>query len=128
VQVRACNADAKLDLPETAMLFIEFHGSDMGVAEQSERFGEIAHQFGGGSLDWATNAEDRTRLWHARHHVFWANSAFRPGARIVVTDVCVPISRLAECVVETKRDIDQTGLVAPIVGHVVTEISTLQSL
>jgi D-lactate dehydrogenase (cytochrome) len=118
VQVRVCNADAKLDLPETPMLFLEFHGSEMGVAEQSKRFSEIAQQFGGGPLDWATKAEDRTRLWQARHHVFWANSAFRPGSRIVVTDVCVPISRLAECVVETKRDIDHTGLVAPIVGHV----------
>jgi D-lactate dehydrogenase (cytochrome) len=118
VQVRSCNIDAKLDLPETPMLFLEFHGSDLGIAEQSERFGEIARQFGGGPFDWATKAEDRTRLWRARHHVFWANAAFRPGSKIVVTDVCVPISRLAECVIETKRDIDQTGLVAPIVGHV----------
>jgi D-lactate dehydrogenase (cytochrome) len=118
VQVRACNIDAKLELPETPMLFLEFHGSDLGVAEQSERFGEVAHQFGGGPFNWATKAEDRNRLWQARHHVFWANAAFRPGSKAVVTDVCVPISRLAECVIETKRDIDQTGLVAPIVGHV----------
>ena len=117
VQVRACNADAKLSLPETPMLFLEFHGTESGVAEQSERFGEIAREFEGGPFDWATKPEERTRLWKARHHVFWANKSLRHGAQVIVTDVCVPISRLAECVSETKRDIERSGLIAPIVGH-----------
>ena len=117
VQVRACNKDANLGLPETPMLFLEFHGTEAGVAEQSERFGEIAREFSAGPFEWATNPEDRTRLWQARHHVFWANKSFLPGAHVIVTDVCVPISRLAECVTETKGDIDRSRLVAPIVGH-----------
>jgi D-lactate dehydrogenase (cytochrome) len=118
VQVRACNADAKLDLPETPMLFLEFHGSEAGVAEQSERFAEIVREFSGGPFDWATKPEERTRLWHARHHAFWADKSFRPGSQAIVTDVCVPISRLAECVMETKGDIEQARLVAPLFGHV----------
>jgi D-lactate dehydrogenase (cytochrome) len=117
VQVRACNADAKLGLMETPMLFLEFHGTDASVAEQAERFGGVSHEFAGGPFEWATKPEERTRLWAARHHVFWANKAFRPGAHAIPTDVCVPISRLAECVAETKRDIDASGIIAPIVGH-----------
>jgi D-lactate dehydrogenase (cytochrome) len=117
VQIRSFNAYSKLSMPETPMLFLEFHGSDTGVAEQAERFGEIAREHDGSGFQWATSLEDRTRLWQARHDVFWANATFRPGARTVVTDVCVPISRLAECVTETKRDIEASGLVAPIVGH-----------
>jgi D-lactate dehydrogenase (cytochrome) len=118
VQVRACNLHSKLALPETPMLFVEFHGTEAGVAEQAERFGEIATECGGGPFDWATRAEDRSRLWQARHDAYWASMALRPGAKGVSTDVCVPISRLAECVEATKRDIEETGLVAPIVGHV----------
>jgi D-lactate dehydrogenase (cytochrome) len=117
VQVRSCNTYSKLAIPETPTLFLEFHGSGLGVAEQSERFGEIVREFDGGPFEWATEPEDRTRLWRARHDVFWANASFRPPARVVVTDVCVPISRLAECVTETKQDIERSGLVAPIVGH-----------
>jgi D-lactate dehydrogenase (cytochrome) len=117
VQVRACNADAGLGLPEVPMLFLEFHGSHAGVAEQSERFGETAQQFEGGPFEWAMRPEERSRLWRARHHVFWADKSFRPGAHAIVTDVCVPISRLAECLAETKRDIGRSGLVAPIVAH-----------
>jgi D-lactate dehydrogenase (cytochrome) len=118
VQVRACNAYSKLTLPEMPMLFLEFHGSDAGVAEQSERFGEIAREYGSSSFEWATKAEDRTRLWQARHDALPASKCFRPGAQLVVTDVCVPISQLAHCVAETKRDIEETGLVAPLAGHV----------
>jgi D-lactate dehydrogenase (cytochrome) len=100
------------------MLFVEFHGSPAGVAEQSERFDEIARDLGGGPFEWATKAEDRTRLWQARHDAYWAGRGLRPGAQAVATDVCVPISRLAECVTETQRDIADCGLVAPILGHV----------
>jgi len=118
LQVRAINLHSKLSLPETPMLFLEFHGSEAGVAEQSERFGEIAAEFGGGPFEWATRQEDRTRLWEARHNAALSCKALRPGAQIVATDVCVPISRLAECVIETQRDIAEKKLLAPIVGHV----------
>jgi D-lactate dehydrogenase (cytochrome) len=118
LQVRASNAYSKLSLPETPMLFVEFHGTDAGVAEQSERFGEIARELGGGPFDWATRAEDRSRLWQARHDAYWAVRGLRPGAQALASDVCVPISRLAECVIETQRDVAASGLVAPIVGHV----------
>jgi len=118
LQVRAVNLHSKLALPETPMLFLEFHGTDAGVAEQSERFADIAREFGGGPFDWATRQEDRTRLWEARHNAALSCKALRPGAQIVATDVCVPISRLAECVVETQRDIAESRLLAPIVGHV----------
>jgi D-lactate dehydrogenase (cytochrome) len=118
VQVRACNLYSKLALPETPMLFVEFHGTDASVKEQSERFGEIAAEMGGGTFEWATRPEDRTRLWQARHDVYWASMSLRPGARGISTDVCVPVSRLAECVAETKRDIEESDLIAPIVGHV----------
>jgi D-lactate dehydrogenase (cytochrome) len=100
------------------VLFVEFHGSPAGVAEQAERFGEIAQDLGGGPFEWATQPEDRTRLWQARHDAYWAGRGLRPGAQAVATDVCVPISRLAECVVATQRDIAEQKLVAPILGHV----------
>src|SRR5580693_10512008 len=118
LQVRACNLYSKLNLLETPMLFLEFHGSDASVAEQSQRFGEIAKEFGGGPFDWATKAEDRSRLWQARHDAYWAVKALRPGATALATDVCVPISRLAECVTESQRDLAASRLTAPIVGHV----------
>ena len=118
LQVRAVNLHSKLGLPETPMLFLEFHGTEAGVAEQSERFADIAREFGGGPFEWATRQEDRTRLWEARHNAALSCKALRPGAQIVATDVCVPISRLAECVVETQRDIAESRLLAPIVGHV----------
>ena len=117
-QVRACNLYSKLTLAETPTLFLEFHGTEGAVAEQTRRFGEIAAEFGGGPFEWTTRAEDRTRLWQARHDAYWSMIALRPGAKGLSTDVCVPISRLAECVVETRRDIDELGLIAPIVGHV----------
>ena len=118
LQVHAANSYSKLTLPETPMLFLEFHGSDASVAEQSRRFGEIAQEFGGGPFDWATKAEDRSRLWQARHDAYWAARSLRPGWQPLATDVCVPISRLAECVTETQRDIAASDLFAPIVGHV----------
>src|SRR5712691_5166137 len=118
LQVKATNLYSKLTLPELPMLFVEFHGSPAAVAEQTGRFGEIAAENGGGAFEWATKAEDRTRLWQARHDAYWAGRALRAGAQAVATDVCVPISRLADCVTETQRDIAELGLVAPILGHV----------
>ena len=118
MQVKACNAYSKLTLPETPMLFLEFHGSEASVAEQSQRFGEIAAELGGGPFDWATKAEDRSRLWQARHDAYWAVMGMRPGIRALSTDVCVPISRLAECVTQSQRDLQASRLVAPVVGHV----------
>ena len=118
LMVRGCNLYSKLSLPEVPMLFVEFHGTDAGVAEQSQRFGEIAKEFGGGPFDWATKAEDRTRLWQARHDAAWALRSLRSTGFGIATDVCVPISRLAECVTATQRDIAENKLVAPIVGHV----------
>jgi D-lactate dehydrogenase (cytochrome) len=118
LQVKACNAYSKLTLPETPMLFVEFHGSEANVQEQSENFGAIAQDFGGGPFDWTTKAEDRTRLWQAGYDAYWAGRALRPGVQAFATDVCVPISRLAECVTETQRDLAQTRLLAPILGHV----------
>ena len=100
------------------MLLVEFHGTEMSVAEQAGRFGEIVADNGGGDFIWATKPEERTKLWQARHDGFWAQMSLRPGARPFATDTCVPISRLAGCVEETLEDIGRTGLVAPIVGHV----------
>ena len=118
VQVRACNAYGKLSLAEAPTLFLEFHGTDAGVAEQAERFAALAAEQGGGPAAFATRAEDRSRLWQARHDAYWAALQLRPGAKGIATDVCVPISRLAECVVATQQDIAANGLIAPIVGHV----------
>jgi D-lactate dehydrogenase (cytochrome) len=118
LQVKATNLYSRLALPEVPMLFVEFHGSPAAVAEQSERFDEIARDLDGGPFEWATKPEDRTRLWQARHDAYWAGRGLRPGAQAVATDVCVPISRLADCVTETQRDIRDCGLVAPILGHV----------
>jgi D-lactate dehydrogenase (cytochrome) len=118
LQMRAMKNYSKLDYPETPCLFLEFHGSDSGVAEQAETFGEIASEFGGGPFQWTTVAEERAKLWKARHDAYWASLTLRPGAKGLSTDVCVPISRLAECIAETEADIAEMGLIAPIVGHV----------
>ena len=116
--IKAVNAFAGLDLAETTTLFLEFHGSEAGTREQSEQFGEIAAEFGGGPFDWVTKTEDRNRLWQARHDAFWAVKDTMPGKQAFATDVCVPISRLAECVTETQRDAAECGIYAPILGHV----------
>ena len=118
VQVRACNAYSKLTLPETPVLFLEFHGSPASVAEQSERFQEIAAEFGGGPPMTATDPEQRTWLWKARKDAYWAARALRRSAKGISTDVCVPISRLSDCVEATKADSVASGILAPIVGHV----------
>ncbi|ODN70713.1 FAD-binding oxidoreductase [Methylobrevis pamukkalensis] len=117
-QVAACNGYSKLTLAEVPTLFVEFHGTKAGVAEQADLFGAIAADNGGGAFVWATRAEDRSRLWQARHDVYWATQALKPGWRVTATDVCVPISRLADCVVATAADVADSGLIAPIVGHV----------
>jgi D-lactate dehydrogenase (cytochrome) len=117
-QVRACNSYSKLSLPETPLLLLEFHGSANEVAEQSKNFAEIAKECGGGDFTWTTKPEDRTKLWQARHDAYWSVKAMRAGAGVVATDVCVPISRLADCVTETEEDLKRLNLTSPIVGHV----------
>jgi D-lactate dehydrogenase (cytochrome) len=117
VQIRACNAYSRLSLAEQPTLFLEFHGTSAATREQVETFAEIGRVEGGGELDWAERPEERSKLWQARHDAYWAARGLRPGAEVVTTDVCVPISALAACVGETRADIDSTGLLAPIVGH-----------
>ncbi len=118
LMVKATNTYSKLDLPETPHLFVEFHGSAGAVKEQAEAFGEIAAECGGGEFAWATRPEERTRLWQARHDAYWAAFTLRPGSKALATDACVPISRLAECVLETVADVEESRLIAPVVGHV----------
>jgi D-lactate dehydrogenase (cytochrome) len=118
VQVRACNAYSRLTLAEQPTLFLEFHGTASATREQVESFAEIARDNGGGALDWAERPEERSKLWQARHDAYWAARGLRPGAEVVTTDICVPISALAACVGETRADVESTGLLAPIVGHV----------
>ena len=116
--MQAAIAYSQLDLQPQPSLFVEFHGSQGSVAEQAEMFEAIAGEHGGGPLKSAARTEDRAQLWKARHQFYWAALALRPGAKGIATDVCVPVSRLADCIAETQADIDAAGLVAPIVGHV----------
>lgn len=116
--IRGFNLHAGTAMPETPHLFLEFHGSEAGVAEQSARVAEIAAEHGGGGFQWALRAEDRAALWKMRHNAYFAAKALRPGCRILTTDICVPISRLAEAVTETRADIDASGLEGPMLGHV----------
>jgi D-lactate dehydrogenase (cytochrome) len=118
VQMKAVNRWSKLDYPEVTTLFFEFHGSDRYVREQAEMVAELAHANGGGEFTWALLAEDRSRLWKARHEAYYAAVGLRPGCVGWPTDVCVPISRLAECIGETKKDLLQASIPAPILGHV----------
>lgn len=116
--VRAVNAYSKLSLREAPTLLFEFHGSEAGVAEQAETVQAIAHEFGGTDFEWASRQEDRNRLWAARHKAYFASLQLQPGSTCVTTDVCVPISRLAECVTATCADIDASGILATVLGHV----------
>ncbi|MEL6888988.1 MAG: FAD-linked oxidase C-terminal domain-containing protein [Pseudomonadota bacterium] len=118
LNVRAANAYAKLDLPETPLLLLEFHGSDRSVIEQAEMFGSIAEDAGGTDFATTATAEERNKLWKARHDLYWATLQLRPGAQGISTDVCVPISRLAEAVTGAQDKAAELGLLAPIVGHV----------
>ncbi|MEM6665295.1 MAG: FAD-linked oxidase C-terminal domain-containing protein [Pseudomonadota bacterium] len=118
LQVQASNAYSNLTLEESPTLFLEFHGTEASVAEQVAQFGDIAGDFGAGTLLTADTEEERSKLWQARHDAYWSGKSLRPGADAFATDVCVPISRLADCVTETQEDLEQTGLVGPIVGHV----------
>lgn len=116
--VEAVNAYSGTDLPSLPHLLVEFHGSESGVAEQAESFGEIVADHRGHGFQWADNAEDRKALWTVRHHAYWAILAARPGTRAVVTDICVPISRLAEAVEAVQADLEEHGIPGPILGHV----------
>ncbi|GMQ76164.1 MAG: FAD-linked oxidase C-terminal domain-containing protein [Gammaproteobacteria bacterium] len=116
-QMDAINRYSDLSYPVQPTLFFEFHGTDNGVREQSELVGEIAAEFGGGDFQWATRQEDRSKLWQARHDAYYAAMALRPGCKGWATDVCVPISDMTECLLETRRDVDASGLLAPIVSH-----------
>jgi len=119
VQMRACIAYSKLEgFDAVPTLFFEFHGTEAGVKEQAETVQSIAADFGGGDFRWATRAEDRSKLWEARHNAHYAARALRAGCQVMATDVCVPISRLAECIGESKADLDASGLLGIIVGHV----------
>ena len=118
LSIRAINRHDKLELAEMATLFFEFHGSDSGVKEQAETVQQIAAGKGGHRFAWATHPEDRKKLWNARHSAYFAALQLKPGCKAVVTDVCVPISRLAECVTATEADLQASSLPCPIVGHV----------
>jgi D-lactate dehydrogenase (cytochrome) len=116
--VDTVNKYSKLGLPIKNTLLLEFHGTEASTKEQAEMVQAIAAENGGGDFAWTSQAEERTRMWQARHDAAWAAKASRPGWGMWATDVCVPISRLADCILETQKDIVASGLYAPIVGHV----------
>lgn len=116
--INAHNVNAGLNLPEKPLLLFEFHGSERSVEEQAKTVQEIAAELGASGFEWATRPEERTRLWTARHNAFFAMLQMRPGARAITTDCCVPISRLAECVLDTQADCEKNGMVYSIIGHV----------
>jgi len=119
VQMDACIRYSKLEgYDAKPTLFFEFHGSDAGVTEQAETVEQLAREHGGSAFEWAREAEARSRLWKARHNAYYAAMALAPGKQGFATDACVPISRLTDCVLETRADIEASGLVAPIVGNV----------
>ncbi len=116
--MKSINLYSNTDFAELPTLFLEFHGSESSVGEQAELTQEIALEFGGSGFQWTSNTEERNRLWRARHEVAWATKRLHPKGEIWATDVCVPVSRLADCINQTREDIDRSGLLAPIVGHV----------
>ena len=116
--MQAINAYSKTNYAIAPTLFLEFHGSKSSVAEQTATVQGIASDFSGSDFQWSSNTEERNRLWAARHDAAYATKALIPEGEIWATDVCVPISRLADCILQTKRDIEESGIPAPIVGHV----------
>jgi D-lactate dehydrogenase (cytochrome) len=116
--VRMVNAYSKINLPVQPMLLMEFHGSPASVKEQAETVQEIAAEFGGQAFEWATTPEDRTRLWTARHNAYFAAIQSRPGCRAISTDTCVPISRLADCLLDSIAEVEASGIPYFLVGHV----------
>lgn len=118
LNVKAANNYAGLTLPEVPLLLLEFHGSDQSVREQTEMFASIAEDVGGKDFAATTSAEERNKLWKARHDLYWATLQLRPGAQGISTDVCVPISRLAEAVTGAQAKAAELDLLSPIVGHV----------
>ena len=118
LQIKACNAYSGLSLPSTPLLLLEFHGTEQSVAEQADLFKMIASEYTDQDFVWTTDPAERKKLWKARHDAYYATMALMPGAVGVSTDVCVPISQLAECVEQTRLDIKDTGLTSTIIGHV----------
>jgi len=118
VQVDAINRYANFDYALKPTLFFEYHGTEAWVQEQAEMVQEISTEQGGSDFQWSTREQDKQTLWEARHNAYYAALAMRPGSKGWPTDVCVPISRLADCILETRRDIEESGLVVPLVGHV----------
>jgi D-lactate dehydrogenase (cytochrome) len=116
--VRMVNVHSKLQLREEPMLLMEFHGSPSGVKEQAEQVQEIAAEHGGNAFEWATTPEERTRLWSARHNAYFAAIQSKPGCRAISTDTCVPISRLADCLLDSVQEANDSGLPYFLVGHV----------
>jgi len=116
--IDAINKYSNLDNPVKPTLFLEFHGSEAGAREHAEAVEALSKEFGGEDFRWTSNMEERNKLWQARHDAAYACKALRPEAEIWATDVCVPISKLAQCITETQQDIEKSDLVAPIVGHV----------
>ena len=116
--VRMVNKHAKLSLREEPMLLMEFHGSPAGVQEQAQTVQEIANEHGGNAFEWATTPEERTRLWAARHNAYFSALQSRPGCRAISTDTCVPISKLADCLLDSIAETDASGLPYFLVGHV----------
>jgi len=116
--VRAINAHSKLSLPEAPLLLFEFHGSESGVQEQAQLVRDIAGEHAATGFEWATQPEERSRLWTARHNAYFALLQMRPGCRAISTDCCVPISRLAECILDTKADCEKHQMIYSIIGHV----------
>ena len=118
LSIRAINGYSRTSLREAPTLFFELHGSPASVAEQTQALRDLASDHGGMDFEWADQPEDRSRLWQARHDAYYACLGLAPGSRSLTTDVCVPISRLADCIAATLADLDETGLVAPLLGHV----------